>query len=269
MYNAMWFTFEILSILFQIMSKKVLIIQHSTGVQPAYAATFFSEQNIPFEVLCIFDSEVQSKLPANDTDEYSAIVTLGGPQSAYEDDLYPYIKWEKAFLVAQLALHRPILGICLGAQLLADAIGGRGHPGKHGYEAGYVDYQLTPEGQQDPIMSKVFAEQANKPLLIMHHGDTFEQPPNSSILAYTSNQYIAAYRVGSALGVQFHPEASFQEFSEWVERTQRKWPGLYGNLDIDEILRQAKAFETQADRSRRLFFQTWWNSLQQSSIQSK
>ena len=258
-----------LEILFQIMSKKVLIIQHSTGVRPAYAATFFSEQNIPFEILLLFNPDAQSKLPANDTDEYSAIVSLGGPQSAYEDELYPYIKWEKTFLVAQLALNRPILGICLGAQLLADAIGGRGHLGKYGYEAGYVDYQLTPEGQQDPIMSKVFAEQENKPLLVMHHEDSFESPPNSSILAYTSKGYIAAYRIGSAFGVQFHPEASFQDFSEWVERTRRNWPGLYGNLDIDEILQQAEACETQADRSRRLFFQTWWNSLQQSFVQSK
>ena len=260
---------DIILILFQIMSKKVLVIQHSTGVRPAYATTFFAEQNIPFEILRLFDRDVQSKLPDKDTDEYSVIVSLGGPQSAYEDELYPYLVWEKTFLATQLSLNRPILGICLGAQLLATAIGGHGYPGKYGYEMGYVGYQLTPDGQQDPIMSKVFAAQDNKPLFIMHHEDSFDLPSQGSVLAYTSNRYIAAYRVGSAFCVQFHPEASFTEFSEWVERTQRAWPGLYGNLDVDEILHQAKACETQADRSRRLFFQTWWNSLQQPLVQSK
>jgi len=244
------------------MSKKALIIQHSTGVRPAYVTTFFSQYNIPFEILPIFDSDYQSKFPDNNTNDYSVIVSLGGPQGTYEDDIYPYLKWEKSFLAAQLALNTPILGLCLGAQLLADVIGGHGHLGKYGYEIGYVQYELTSEGKLDPVISKVFEEQQNKPLLIMHHKDSFDLPSNASILAYTSNNYIAAYRIGSALCVQFHPEASFTEFNEWVEGTRDEEPELYGNLDIDEILRQAQACEGQASKSRRCFFETWWNSLQ-------
>ena len=244
------------------MSKNVLVIQHSTGVRPAYATTFFTEHNIPFEILPIFDPDCLSKLPKNDTNDYSAIVSLGGPQGTYEDDKYSYLKWEKSFLAAQLALNTPILGICLGAQLLADVIGGHGHLGKHGYEAGYVQYELTSEGKQDPILSKIFDEQQNKPLLLMHHQDSFDLPSNASVLAYTSNNYTAAYRIGSAFCVQFHPEASFTEFNEWVQNKLRTTPASYKNLDIDEILGQAQACEIQADKSRRLFFETWWNSIQ-------
>jgi GMP synthase (glutamine-hydrolysing) len=244
------------------MSKKVLIIQHSTGVRPAYVEIFFIEHNIPFEILPIFDSDNQPKLPDNNTNDYSAIVSLGGPQGTYEDHLYPYLKWEKSFLAAQLALNKPILGLCLGSQLLADVIGGRGYLGKYGYEVGYVQYEQTPEGKTDPVISKIFEEQENKPLYVMHHKDSFDLPPNASILAYTSNKYIAAFRFGSALGIQFHPEASFTDFSGWVERRRKNTPELYKNLNIDEILRQAEACEMQADKSRRLFFETWWNSIQ-------
>jgi GMP synthase (glutamine-hydrolysing) len=244
------------------MSKKVLIIQHSASVRPAYVTTFFSENNIPFEILPIFDSNYQSKFPDNNTNDYLAIVSLGGSQGTYEDDIYPYLKWEKSFLAAQLALNTPILGLCLGAQLLADVIGGHGHLGKYGYEVGYVQYELTPEGKHDPVISKVFEEQQNKPLLIMHHQDSFDLPSNASILAYTSNKYIAAYRFGSALCVQFHPEASFTDFNGWVERRRKNAPEVYKNLDIDEILRQAEACENQAYKSRQLFFKTWWDSLQ-------
>ena len=243
------------------MSKKVLIIQHTPNDHPTYIIAFFSERNIPFEILPTFNLAFQSKFPDNNTNDYSAVISLGGPQSTYEDDIYPYLKWEKSFLSAQLALNTPILGLCLGAQLLADAIGGHGHLGKYGYEVGYVQYHITSEGKSDPVISKVFHEQ-NKPLFIMHHKDSFDLPSNASILAYTSNKYIAAYRIGSALGVQFHPDTTFTDFNVWVERTRKNRPELYGNLDIDEIVRQAQACDIQADKSRQLFFETWWNSIQ-------
>jgi GMP synthase (glutamine-hydrolysing) len=244
------------------MSKKVLIIRHSAGCPPGYVTTFFSEHNIPFEILPVFDSDFQSKFPDNNTTDYSVIVSLGGPQGAYEDDIYPYLKWEKSFLMAQLALNTPILGLCLGAQLIAGAIGGHGHLGKYGYEVGYVQYELTSEGKQDPFMSKVFEEQDNKPLFMMHHKDSFDLPSNASILAYTSNKYIAAFRIGSALCIQFHPEATLTDLNRWVQRTLSNRPELYKHLDIDEILKQAQACEVQAEKSRRLFFETWWKSIQ-------
>ncbi|CAF0960092.1 unnamed protein product [Adineta steineri] len=243
------------------MLKKVLIIQHSIGVRPAHVILFFIENNIPYEILPIFDPDYQGNFPDNDTTDYSVIVSLGGPQGTYEDDKYPYLKWEKSFLTTQLSLNTPILGICLGAQLIADCIGGHGDLGKYGYEVGYVQYELTNEGKNDPILSKVFDEQRNKPLLIMHHQDSFDLPSNASILAYTTNKYTAAFRIGSAYCVQFHPEASFKEFNEWVQRTRQNRPEAYKNLDIDEILHQAQEFEIEAYKSRQLFFETWWNTI--------
>ena len=147
-------------------------------------------------------------------------------------------------------------------QILADVIGGYGHLGKHGYEVGYVDYILTSEGKRDPIMSELFEKQQNKPLLIMHHKDSFELPTNASILAYTSNGYIAAFRFGSAFCVQFHPEVVLADFYGWVEGIRKNRAELYEHLDIDAILHQVQACETESDKSQRLFFEIWWNSIQ-------
>ncbi|CAF1370279.1 unnamed protein product [Rotaria sp. Silwood1] len=244
------------------MTKKVLIIQHSTSVPCGYVTTFFTEQNIPFEILPIFDDKHSIPLPDDMTSDYSVIISLGGPQGAYEDEIYPYLKWEKSFLATQLALNTPILGICLGAQLLADVIGGRAYQSIRGYEAGYVNYELTPEGKNDPILSTIFEAEQHKPMLIMHHGDTFDLPVNVPVLARTSNDYTAAYRVGSAFCVQFHPEMSTREFNESVQRARRNRPKIYQHVDIDEILHHAEANESRAEQSRRFFFQTWWNSIQ-------
>lgn len=240
--------------------KKVLIIQHSTSVPPAFAATFFAKQNIPFEILSIFDDKNSIQLPNNTTNEYSAIISLGGPQGAYECELYPYLKWEKTFLANQLKLNTPILGICLGAQLLADIIGGRSYKGTNGFEVGYVDYELTSEGKSDPILSVLFERQQNKPLLIMHHGDTFDLPTNVPILARTSNGYTAAFRIGSAFCVQFHPETTIDEFRESVHRVRRNRPELYEHVNIEQILLIAETNEFYAEKSRCLFFETWWKN---------
>ena len=244
------------------MSKKALIIRHSLTNENTYVTTFFAERNILFEVLPVYDSHYQSKLPDINATNYLVIVSLGGPQGTYEEDLYPYLKWEKSFLAAQLALNTPILGVCLGAQLVADAVGGRGYLGKQGFEIGYVQYELTSQGKDDPVISKIFEEHENKPALIMHHKDSFDLPSHVPVLAYTCNNYIAAFRTGSALCVQFHPEASFQDFNRWVQRRRETKPESYGDLDVDEILRQSQANEIHAEKSRQSFFEHWWNSLQ-------
>lgn len=241
--------------------KKVLIIQHALSVVPGFVTKFFDEENIPYEILFIFDEEKQKNVPDDETDEFSVIVSLGGPQGTYEEEKYPYLKWEKRFLGAQLKLNRPILGICLGAQILADVIGGRGHLGTKGFEAGYVDYRLTDHAENDQVFRKVFIENGQTPLFVMHHQDSFELPEQAQILAYSSNDYIAAYRFGSALCVQFHPEASFDEFSQWVQRNRTNRSEIYQKIDIDAVLQRAEQVESQAENSRRLFFRSWWNSL--------
>lgn len=147
-------------------------------------------------------------------DDFAAIgdpdllVILGGPIGAYEDDLYPCLKDEIALLAARLAVRRPTLGICLGAQLMARALGSRVYPGR-AKEIGFAPLTLSrPDGLLAPLQ--------NVPLLHWH-GDTFDLPDGAVHLAATPACDNQAFSIGThALAFQFHPEAQPQGFERWL-----------------------------------------------------
>jgi GMP synthase-like glutamine amidotransferase len=135
--------------------KSVLIIQHGARVPPGYLAYFLMLQRTPFHVLTLDQSG--AVLPPVEQ-PWLAIVSLGGPQGAYEEDLHPWIALEKVFLVAHIGRNTPVLGICLGCQMLAMALGGHGYAApKEAFEVGYVPVRLTAEGAKDELMTKLFS----------------------------------------------------------------------------------------------------------------
>ena len=136
-------------------------------------------------------------------------VVLGGPIGAYEDDLYPYLTDEIAFIEARLKAGRATLGICLGAQLMARALGARVYPGP-AKEIGWKKLSLRADGEQ-PLGA--FAA-----LPVLHwHGDTFDLPSGAQNLASTDACAQQAFRFGRhSLAFQFHPEAQAQGFERWL-----------------------------------------------------
>jgi GMP synthase (glutamine-hydrolysing) len=137
------------------------------------------------------------------------LVILGGPIGAYEDDLYPFLKKELALITAQLAASKPVLGICLGAQLIARALGARVYPGR-AKEIGWKPLRLTEAGEK--LLSPL------KRLPVLHwHGDTFDLPPGAINLASTDICDHQAFAVGdTVLAFQFHPEAQEPGFERWL-----------------------------------------------------
>ncbi|HEX3756969.1 MAG TPA: glutamine amidotransferase [Rhizomicrobium sp.] len=137
------------------------------------------------------------------------LVVLGGPIGVYEDDLYPWLKSEIAGIAARLQAQRPTLGICLGAQLMARALGARVYPGP-AKEIGWKPLDLA-QGA-----AGLLAPLADHPVLHWH-GDTFDLPAGATLLASTDicrNQAFALGRYG--LAFQFHPEAHDQGFERWL-----------------------------------------------------
>ena len=118
------------------------------------------------------------------------VIVLGGSMGAYEVDGHPWLVDEKAWIAQVASDDVPMLGICLGAQLLADATGGRAFRSERRVEAGVYRLHPTEAGRRDAVMphagDAVFAV----------HGDTFELPPDATLLA-SSDDYIQAFRVGS------------------------------------------------------------------------
>jgi len=137
------------------------------------------------------------------------LAVLGGPIGACDDDLYPFLKDEIALIVAQLAAGKPILGICLGAQLMARALGARVYPAR-AKEIGWHPLTLSSAG------AGLLAPFEGFPVLHWH-GDTFDLPDGATHLASTPDCDQQAFTYGRhALAVQFHPEAAVQGFERWL-----------------------------------------------------
>lgn len=175
--------------------REVTIISHAHGADTVLLETVPCREGIPYRIIQPFRGE---RLP--DQDASAGIVCLGGPMRSYDDHAHGFLANEKSLLRKSAEAGVPILAICLGAQLLADALGGRAKIGT-GLESGYIRVSLTEEGQSDPILRGLGGP------YFSFHIDTFLPPPGATVLAET-DRYIQAFRVGSALAVQFHPEIS-------------------------------------------------------------
>lgn len=137
------------------------------------------------------------------------LAVLGGPIGAYEDDLYPFLNRELDLITAQLKAQKPILGICLGAQLMARALGARVYPGR-AKEIGWKKLTLTEAGK------KLLAPYEGVPVLHWH-GDTFDMPDGATNLASTDICDHQAFIYGPrALAFQCHPEAQQAGFERWL-----------------------------------------------------
>jgi GMP synthase (glutamine-hydrolysing) len=138
------------------------------------------------------------------------VVILGGPIGVYENDLYPFLDAELAAIRTRLAAGKPTLGICLGAQLMAKALGAAVAPGPQ-KEIGWAPLTLTSEGR-----ASVLAAFETAPVLHWH-GDNFELPVGAVRLASTPACPNQAFAIGNKqLGLQFHIEVDPARIEQWL-----------------------------------------------------
>ncbi len=142
--------------------------------------------------------------------EPELVVVLGGPIGVYETASYPFLVAEKKAIAARLAAGLPTLGICLGAQLIAEVLGAEVRPtGRK--EIGYAPLTLTPEGHES-----VLSPLAGVPVLHWH-GDQFEIPDGAARLAETPGFPNQAFSLGShVLALQFHLEVDRLQLERWL-----------------------------------------------------
>ena len=145
--------------------------------------------------------------------EVDGLVVMGGPMGVYETGKYGFLESECKLIRELVARGRPVLGVCLGAQLLASALGARVFPG-HKPEIGFGSVQLTGAGNDDPLMGP-----AGPIVPVFHwHGDTFDLPQGATLLASSEDYPHQAFRFGKcAYGLQFHLEPDSGVWSAWQE----------------------------------------------------
>jgi GMP synthase (glutamine-hydrolysing) len=150
--------------------------------------------------------------PARPLDSYDAVLVFGGAMHADQDTHHPWLSEETMWIQQLLHRHKPVLGVCLGVQLLARAAGSWVGPLKSGPEIGWYDVELTDAGVEDPVLGSL---PRSFDALQWHHY-TYGLPAGAVELA-RSDACTQAFRLGEACwGVQFHPEVTRTQLDGWL-----------------------------------------------------
>jgi len=161
-------------------------------------------------------------------EEVDCLAVMGGPMSVWEEREHPWLRAEKRLLERYIAAGRPVLGVCLGAQLLAEVLGARTYPGPH-LEVGWHPLRATAESQDHPL-GRLLPEQFET---FLWHGDTFDLPHGALHLAASEAFPNQAFLYERALALQFHLEVR----PDWVQRIAARDAGQLPEGDFVQPLR--------------------------------
>ncbi len=198
--------------------------------------------SLPEDIISINAWEVDwDALSLDDT-----YIILGGHMGSYDDKKFPYLQKEKQWLKKAINSNTKILGICLGSQLIADAMGGKAYLSEQ-IEFGFKDLNFIEEDSlfDDFKNSKVFS----------WHRDTFEIPPGATLVAKTIFPQI--YKIKNTTALQFHPEIKLDLFEAWYDSELSKQE-LEG-YDVKSEVQYLKDNSEQQEKSMINFYSKWKN----------
>ena len=229
--------------------KRALIIRHASS--ETLASNFRSTleaQGFQLEHLNIFDAEPNyDRFSPPELEGISFILVLGGPMSA--NDKYPALHKEREYLKEAMAAGKPVFGVCLGAQLMATALGGSVEPAG-GYQFGLRKILITAEGASDPVFSKITV-----PLVPTLHGECFSIPGGAVKLAEgymlcrdgSYRRINMAFRYGNSYAFQFEPQLTFEELKVWNHELRDDYKLMGSRFDpAEEAARNLREFATFA-----------------------
>jgi GMP synthase (glutamine-hydrolysing) len=203
---------------------RALAITHQSDAGPGVFADEMRDRGVRLDEWVL--SERGTSPPAEIAD-YDAVLTFGGAMHADQEDRHPWLRFEKDFLAAMLDDGTPILAVCLGCQLLAEAAGGSarraGEP-----EIGWREVEVTEEGSSDPVIG------ALAPGFTAFQWHSYEAvPPEGTAVLARSPVCSQAYRIGDrAWGIQFHAEVTAGDAERWIDDYRNDEDAV--RLEIDE-----------------------------------
>ena len=184
----------------------VLLVQNTRIEGSGYLGELLS--NDGFDI-----TSINAKHETIPDKKFSLVVVLGAPESA--NDNLPYLVEEQKLIKNSVNAHIPVLGICLGSQLIAKTFGAKVYKGPTKEIGFYHDLKISNN-------SKLFDGFKN-PFSVFHwHGDTFDLPTGATRLALSENYPNQAFQYKSAIGLQFHLEVNAQMVNLWLDKTEQK-----------------------------------------------
>jgi GMP synthase (glutamine-hydrolysing) len=229
---------------------QVLVLQHIACEPPGVYEDVLDEHGAT-----IHRVELDEGDPLPDWRGFDAIVAMGGPMGALDDDEHPWLTDEKRLIADAVRSGLPFWGVCLGVQLLAASLGARVYPGP-APEVGVLPVLLTDEALADPV----FAGTPRELLSLQWHGDTFDLPDGATRLAGSPAYPNQAFRVGAdAYGVQFHLEVSPALAREWadVPAYAESLERVLGEGALDRLIAELEARADGLLSHGRQLFERW------------
>jgi GMP synthase-like glutamine amidotransferase len=194
--------------------------------------------NHPVETLGNFKKflQIKKEIMAEELkgdEKFDALIIMGGPMSVYESDKYHFLNTEMQLIRQAYYQNKRVLGVCLGSQLIAEALVGKVIKGPHGQEIGIQKVKLL--GDLKEFMKN------GEITVFQWHGDTFSLPIDAELLAYNRN-YFQAFKTKRILGVQFHTEVDAKMIEDWIR--------IYGGDKrlIDEVRRAEDELERNSEK---------------------
>jgi len=208
-------------------------------------------QHVPYEPLGALDPLIRGRrhrikyvnfgrepLAEPSLQGYQALIILGGPMNIGQEALFPHLDIEKKLILQAIEADIPVLGICLGAQLIASALGANVHPMTNA-EIGWYPLHATNQGSADPL----FREFGESEPIFQWHAYTFDLPVGATRLITSENCPNQAFKVGSNVyGFQFHLEADLALIQRWLKLPlhQRELEAAHQEGAFDKIWRQSE-----------------------------
>ena len=221
---------------------RVLVVEHDRECPPALVGTWLAEEGCALDVRRPYAGD---ELPGSAT--YDGLLVLGGPMGADDDAKHAWLGPVKAMLREARTADLPTLGICLGHQLIAAALGGTVRPNRLGQQVGLLGVNWTRAADDDPLLGSLATPRRG-----VHWNDDVvtELPPEAVALAVTERGEIQAARYARRMwGVQLHPEVDVPVLIPWAEsdRGSHETRGI----DTDGLLRDIDAAREELDAAWR------------------
>lgn len=227
----------------------VLILKNVSHEGPGTIGDFLTSSGVPFSVVDLSRGE---SIP--DPSGFDTLIIMGGPMSVHDHGIYQYINKEVDLTREFVQKGKKVFGVCLGAQIMAKALGAEVYKGSE-QEIGWYDIELTPEGLKDPLMRELAGTDDHGNILsrfpVFHlHGETFTIPEGALRLASSDLFPNQAFRYGNnAYAFQFHIEVTKDMIRDWLKREK---------VDMEKVEHDTDRYYDQYSGRARRFFKNFF-----------
>jgi GMP synthase (glutamine-hydrolysing) len=214
----------------------ILVVEHEDQCPPGWMGEWLVDAGASLDVRRPYAGD---PLPEH-LSEHSGLLVLGGELGAHDDEAGPWLTDVKRLVAASVAAGPPVLGICLGHQLVAVALGGDAEVNPRGQQIGVLDVGWTVEAYDDPLLGVVASAAGPAPAVQWNNDVVTGLPPGAVELARTGRGELQAARFGPQVwGVQWHPEVGVEILRAWADHDRDD--ALERGVDVDRHLADVAA----------------------------